>query len=105
MPSIFCLTFATGTNKVENPRSEIDIYNGYDASPREGDGFMNPQERLKALCEAPPDGWVAFSEDESRVVAYGATYEEAVFNAEKEGENDPLLVKIPNDWTELVLHS
>jgi len=64
---------------------------------------MNPQDRLKALREAPADGWVAFSEDESRVVAYGSTYEEAVSNAEREGESDPLLIKIPNDWAELVL--
>ena len=64
---------------------------------------MSPQDRLKALREAPPDGWIAFSGDESRVVAHGATYEEAVSNAEKAGESDPLLVKIPFDWTELVL--
>lgn len=64
---------------------------------------MTAPERLKALLEALANGWIAFSEDESRVVAYGSTYEEAVSNAAKEGELDPLLVKIPSDWTELVL--
>ena len=64
---------------------------------------MRPEERIEALLQAPPGGWVAFSEDESRVVAYGATYDEAVLNAEKAGVSDPLLVKVPVDWTELVL--
>ncbi len=64
---------------------------------------MSPEERLSALLAAPANGWVAFSGDESRVVAYGATYEEVVSKAEKEGEPDPLLVKIPFDWTELAL--
>ena len=66
---------------------------------------MRPEERIEALLQAPPDGWVAFSEDESRVVAYGATYDEAVSNAEKAGVPDPILVKVPADWTELVLQS
>lgn len=64
---------------------------------------MSPEARIKALREAPPDGWVAFSEDEERVVAHGATYEETVEKAEKEGVSDPLLVKVPKDWTETVL--
>jgi hypothetical protein len=41
---------------------------------------------------------VAFSSDESKVVACGATYSEAVEAAEKNGENDPVLVKIPDNW-------
>jgi len=64
---------------------------------------MSPQERLKALMDAPPDGWAAFAGDESSLVAYGATYDEAVSNAEQKGEADPILVKIPQDWTELYL--
>lgn len=64
---------------------------------------MSPQDRLRALTDAPPDGWVAFSEDESQVVAYGKTYDEAVYKAEQAGEVDPVLVKVPTDWTELVL--
>jgi len=64
---------------------------------------MRPEERLEALLNAPANGWVAFSGDESRVVAYGTTYEEAVSKAEYAGEMDPLLVKVPANWTELVL--
>lgn len=55
------------------------------------------------LREAPPDGWVAFSADESRLVAYGATYDEVVEKAETNGEPDPVLVKVPKDWSLLVL--
>jgi hypothetical protein len=64
---------------------------------------MSPADRIKALLDAPADGWVAFSEDESKVVAYGGSYEEVVEKAEKKGVTDPLLVKVPKDWTERVL--
>jgi len=64
---------------------------------------VSPDSRLAALRAAPPDGWVAFSENEERVVAYGASYEEAAQKAEEQGVTDPVLVKVPRDWTELVL--
>ncbi len=64
---------------------------------------MNPEDRVRVLREAPPDGWVAFSADESRLVAYGATYDEVVEKAETNGEPDPVLVKVPKDWSLLVL--
>ena len=66
---------------------------------------MRPEERIAALLQAPPNGWVAFSEDEGIVIAYGTTYGEAVSNAEKAGVSDPLVVKVPSDWTELVLRN
>ncbi len=66
---------------------------------------MTPEARLKALRAAPPDGWVAFSSDEKRLVAYGKTYEEAVTKAEKNGEPDPVLLKVPKDWSMQVLCS
>ena len=66
---------------------------------------MSPEARLKALRDAPSDGWVAFSSDEERLVAYGRSYEEAVANAEKNGEPDPVLTKVPKDWSLQVLSS
>jgi hypothetical protein len=64
---------------------------------------MSPESRIKALREAPPNGWVAFSSDEERLVAYGKTYEEVVTKAEESGEPDPVLVKVPSDWSMQVL--
>lgn len=59
---------------------------------------MSPEARIKALQEAEPGSWVAFSQDESRVVAHGKTYDEAVAAAEKTGESDPVITRVPNDW-------
>ncbi len=64
---------------------------------------MSNQERIEALKKAPPDGWIAFSEDESRVVAYGTTYEEVVSAAERNGVAEPVLVKVPKTWARMVL--
>jgi hypothetical protein len=64
---------------------------------------MNAEERAEALKKAPPDGWVAFDTDETVVVAYGGSYEEVVSAAENSGVSDPLLVKVPKDWTATVM--
>lgn len=64
---------------------------------------MSPQERVKALLAAPPGGWVAFSSDEERVVAYGQSYDEVVAKAEESGESDPVVMKVPPSWSTLVL--
>lgn len=64
---------------------------------------MSPEARIKALRAAPPDGWAAFSSDEQSVVAYGRTYEEVIAKAEENGESDPVLVKVPKDWSMQVL--
>jgi hypothetical protein len=66
---------------------------------------MAPEERITALKEAPPNGWVAFSDDENHVVAYGATYEEAVSEAQRRGFAEPVLVKVPEDWTVRVMRA
>jgi len=59
---------------------------------------MSPEARIKVLREAEPGSWVAFSHDESRVVAYGKTYDEVVAAAEKTGESDPVVTRVPTDW-------
>lgn len=64
---------------------------------------MNAEERLEALKKAPPGGWVAFTEDETKVVAYGNDYDEVVCEAKKSGVFEPLLVKVPKDWTVTVM--
>lgn len=59
---------------------------------------MSAQDRLEALRNAPPNAWLALSEDESRVVGTAATYEEVVELARKEGVDDPVLIKTPEEW-------
>jgi hypothetical protein len=64
---------------------------------------MSAEERVQALKKASPNGWVAFDADETKVVAYGQTYDEVVSAAESFGVSDPLLVKVPKDWTATVM--
>lgn len=64
---------------------------------------MSTQERVKILADATPNTWVALAQDESRVVAQGKGYAQAVENAEDAGESDPVLIKIPHEWNPMVL--
>lgn len=61
---------------------------------------MSPENeiRLKLLRDAPLDAWIALSQDESRVVATGADYDEAARRADEAGEADPLILKTPPVW-------
>ncbi|MHB8413273.1 MAG: hypothetical protein ACYDDI_15195 [Candidatus Acidiferrales bacterium] len=54
--------------------------------------------RDKALRSAPLDSWVALSEDESSVISFGSTYDEAVKKSESAGVADPLILKTPKEW-------
>jgi hypothetical protein len=65
--------------------------------------MMTVEERVKILREAKPNSWVAFSGDESKVVAYGDTYADAVMAAEKLGESEPVMVKVPDTWSSRVI--
>lgn len=64
---------------------------------------MTPKSRIEALMQAPRNGWAAFSEDEATLVAYGTTYDEVVKKSEENGVNDPVIVKVPDTWNDLVL--
>ena len=66
---------------------------------------MSPQERIKILEEVPKNSWVVFSEDETKYLGHSSTYEEAVLQAEEQGESEPVVVKIPEDWIERILAS
>jgi hypothetical protein len=57
--------------------------------------------RLELLRSAPLNSWIALSEDESRIVATGATYSEVVELSERAGVGDPLIIKTPEQWTSL----
>ena len=64
---------------------------------------MSPQQRLEVLREATPNSWIAFSQDESTVAAEAQSYSEAIHRAEESGEQDPVLVHVPEEWLPLVL--
>ena len=66
--------------------------------------MMTDEERVRILSEAKPNSWLALSTDESRVAGRGDSYEEAVADAQKHGESDPLLIKVPDHWEPRVLH-
>jgi len=55
--------------------------------------------RTEALRSAPPDSWVALSDDETHVVAVGRTYEEVVAASDNAGITDPIIVKTPVVWS------
>jgi hypothetical protein len=57
--------------------------------------------RLEALRSAPLNSWVALSEDETKIVAVGSTYEEVVRNSEKVGVQEPLILRTPPSWVPL----
>lgn len=65
--------------------------------------MMSADERVRLLRQAKPNSWVAFSEDESKVVAYGDTYSEVIKAAASVGENEPVIVKVPETWASKVL--
>jgi hypothetical protein len=54
--------------------------------------------RFQALRSAPLNSWVALSEDETRIVAVGTSYEDVVKKSENLGVSDPVLVKTPESW-------
>ena len=54
--------------------------------------------RSEALRGAALDSWVALSEDETRIVATGATYEEVSKLLDETGVEDPIIIKTPKSW-------
>ena len=66
---------------------------------------MSPQNsiRLEILGTAPLNAWIALSDDESKIVAQGGTYEEVVNQLEKIGDETAFLVKTPPSWSPLAV--
>jgi hypothetical protein len=54
--------------------------------------------RLELLRSAPLDSWIALSDDETEIVATGASYAEVVQNSDKAGVSDPILLRTPKVW-------
>lgn len=59
---------------------------------------------LSALLKDIPAGaWVAISEQAREVVAYAADLQAAIKMARERGENDPLIVRVPEQTSVLFL--
>lgn len=61
--------------------------------------------RSEALRGAPLDSWIALSEDETRVIATGATYEEVAKQLDDAGDKDSVILKTPKSWLPLAVYS
>lgn len=47
---------------------------------------------------APLDSWIALTEDETRITATGATYEEVSKRLDDAGDKDSIILKTPSSW-------
>lgn len=54
--------------------------------------------RIAALRDTPPDSWVALSDDETTVIARGATYEDVANELERIGDESAVVMKTPPSW-------
>jgi hypothetical protein len=61
---------------------------------------MNFHELLKSI---PRGAWVAVASDQERVVAYGADMREVLEEARELGEQDPIIFRIPESESALIL--
>lgn len=54
--------------------------------------------RSDALRGAPLDSWIALGEDETSIVATGATYEKVSKQLDQAGIEDSVIIKTPQSW-------
>lgn len=59
--------------------------------------------RSDALRTAPLNSWVALSEDETRVIATGASYEEVAKRLDEAGLKNSVIIKTPESWLRLAI--
>jgi len=51
-----------------------------------------------AVYNAPRNCWLALNEEQSKVLGYGDTPDEAIDAARKNGEDEPVLIWAPSEW-------
>ncbi|MFZ0311973.1 MAG: DUF5678 domain-containing protein [Candidatus Korobacteraceae bacterium] len=56
---------------------------------------MAPIDLTTVLKDAPVGDWIALSNGQERIVATGKTLEEALNAAKAQGENHPVVMKVP----------
>jgi hypothetical protein len=58
----------------------------------------------KLLVDVPKGAWVALSKDEEHLIAYAAELQDAIQKAKDAGENDPIVLRVPEaDGSTLLL--
>jgi hypothetical protein len=60
--------------------------------------IVDDSPRISALRSAPLNAWIALSDDETRIVATGTTYEEVARESERAGFPDSIIIKTPGQW-------
>jgi len=55
------------------------------------------------LKDIPKGAWVAISGDQTRVVTFGADMREVLQEARKRGDQDPIILRVPEAQTNLML--
>jgi len=63
----------------------------------------NKERFLQLLRQAPRGKWVAFSSDESRIVAAANSFRAAIDEAQRRGERSPIVWPVPKRWLALSL--
>lgn len=61
------------------------------------------KELSKILAGVPKGSWVALSHDEERVVAFDATLEQVLRKAKEAGEENPIVIRVPESEVALFL--
>jgi hypothetical protein len=59
--------------------------------------------RVSALSGAPLNSWVALSDDETKLVAFGATYQDVADQLDRIGDQTSVILKTPPSWLPLAL--
>jgi hypothetical protein len=60
-------------------------------------------ERVAALRSAPLNAWIALSEDETKIVATGATYSEVVEQLQRLQDDTSVIIRTPPNWLPLAV--
>jgi hypothetical protein len=60
-------------------------------------------DRVAALLQAPLDEWIALSDDETRLVAHGTTYQEVADQLNRMGDDSSVILKTPPSWAPLAV--
>lgn len=74
----------------------------YNAATR-SESVLAAKDISKLLLGIPRGAWVALSADEERVLAYGTELAEVVKKANELGEADPVVVRVPESSSSLVV--